>query len=167
MQRTSRIQAAALALLTFCLGAPAAAQAQTYDLSVTRTADDFYKVLGKDIVIQTRRCDVPATARNSVFKSDADGLKLQFIDAAQNCDVKAAYGPTMANPGEFAVTVSHDAQNWYEVAGEGTYIRTEGCGQSAAAQPAALSLGAANAGRLVFPDGTSCVVEGLYDKLRF
>ena len=166
MHPTSRPHAVLLAL-SICLWAPVAAHAQSYDLSVTRTSDDFYKVLGKDIVIQTRRCDVPATARNSVFKSDADGLKLQFIDAAQNCDVKAAYGPTMANPGEFAVTVSHDAQNWYEVAGEGTYIRTEGCGQSAAAQPAALSLGAANAGRLVFPDGTSCVVEGLYDKLRF
>jgi hypothetical protein len=142
------------------------AQAQSYDLSVTRTAGDFYKVVGKDIVIQTRHCDVVATARNSVFTSDAQVSKLVFVGAGQDCDVKAAYGPTMANPGEFSVTVNHDADDWYEVFGASTYIRTSSCAQAAGGQQATLSLGAANAGRLVFGDGTSCEVEGVYDKLR-
>jgi len=142
------------------------ARAQSYDLSVTRTAGDFYKVVGKDIVIQTRHCDVVATARNSVFTSDAQVSKLVFVGAGQDCDVKAAYGPTMANPGEFSVTVNHDADDWYEVFGASTYIRTSSCAQAAGGQQATLSLGAANAGRLVFGDGTSCQVEGVYDKLR-
>jgi hypothetical protein len=165
MQTKTRSAVVALALL-ICLAAPGISRAQSYDVSVTRTADDFYKVVGKDIVIQTRRCDVPATAKSSVFKSDPDGLKLWFVDGAQDCDVKAAYGPTMANPGEFTVTVSHDADDWYEVFGAGTYIKTWGCDQAAAGQQATLSLGVANAGRLVFTDGASCRVEGVYDKLR-
>ena len=141
-------------------------RAQSYDLSVTRTSGDFYKVVGKDIVIQTRHCDVVATARNSVFTSDAQASKLVFVGAGQDCDVKAAYGPTMSNPGEFSVTVNHDADDWYEVFGASTYIKTSSCAQPAGGQQATLSLGAANAGRLVFGDGTSCLVEGVYDKLR-
>jgi hypothetical protein len=166
--RTRPISAVSVVLAALsCLAAPAVSRAQSYDVSVTRTAGDFYKVVGKDIVIQTRRCDVPATARSSVFKADDAMPKLVFVDGgAHDCDVKAAYGPTMANPGSFAVTVRHDADDWYEVSGAGTYIRTSSCGEAAASrQPATLSLGAANAGRLVFGDGTSCTVEGLYDKL--
>ncbi len=161
----TRSVVAALALLA-CVVAPGAIRAQSYDLSVTRTAGDFYKVIGKDIVIQTRRCDVVATARNSVFTSDAHGTKLLFVDAGQDCDVKAAYGPTMAHPGQFTVTVNHDADDWYEVSGESIYIKTSRCEQATGNQAATLSLGAANAGRLVFSDGTSCPVEGVYDKLR-
>jgi len=165
MQANLRSAAAALALLGSML-APVAAQAQTYDLSVTRTAGDFYKVVGKDIVIQTNRCDVVAIARNSVFRSDAQGSKLLFAEAGQDCDVKAAYGPTMAHPGQFAVTVNHDADDWYEVFGAGTYIKTASCEHQAGGLQATLSLGPANAGRLVFSDGSSCQVEGVYDKLR-
>jgi len=164
-QTQARSLVAALAFLT-CWAAPDASRAQSYDVSVTRTAGDFYKVLGKDIVLQTRRCDVPATAKTSIFKSDPDGLRLSFVDGAQECDVKAAYGPTMAHPGEFSVTVSHDADDWYEMVGAGTYVKTWGCDRPANAQPATLSLGVANAGRLEFTDGTRCVVEGVYDKLR-
>jgi len=172
MQTETRSFASGLAMLAFliCAVAPAAVRAQSYDLSVTRTAGDFYKVVGKDIVIQTRRCDVVATAKHSVFTSDAQGSKLLFADAGdrggQDCDVKAAYGPTMANPGQFTVTVNHDADDWYEVFGASTYIKTSSCAQPAGGQQATLSLGAANAGRLVFGDGTSCLVEGVYDKLR-
>ncbi len=165
MQVETRSFASVLALL-ICAVAPGAVRAQSYDVSVTRTAGDFYKVVGKDIVIQTRRCDVVATAKHSVFTSDAQGSKLLFGDAGQDCDVKAAYGPTMANPGQFTVTVNHDADDWYEVFGASTYIKTSSCAQPAGGQQATLSLGAANAGRLVFGDGTSCLVEGVYDKLR-
>ena len=156
---------AVLALL-ICTIAPGAVRAQSYDLSVTRTAGDFYKVVGKDIVIQTRHCEVVATAKNSVFTSDAHGSKLLFADGGQDCDVKAAYGPTMATPGQFTVMVNHDADDWYEVFGASTYIKTSSCAQPAGGQQATLSLGAANAGQLVFGDGTSCLVEGVYDKLR-
>lgn len=164
MQAETRSFSTVLAFL-ICAMAPAAAQAQSYDLSVTRTADDFYKVVGKDIVIQTRRCDVVATAKNSVF--DAQGSKLLFVDGGRDCDVKAAYGPTMANPGQFSVTVKHEADDWYEVFGASTtYLKTSSCAQPAGGQQATLSLGAANSGRLEFGDGTSCQVEGVYDKLR-
>jgi len=166
MHAETRSFVAALAAFLACAMAPGAVRAQSYDLSVTRTAGDFYKVLGKDIVIQTRRCEVVATAKNSVFTSDDRGAKLVFADAGQDCDVKAAYGPRMANPGQFAVTVNHDADDWYEVFGASTYIKTSSCPQAAEGQQATLSLGAANAGQLVFGDGTSCQVEGVYDKLR-
>jgi len=165
MQTETRSFAAALAFL-ICAMAPGAVRAQSYDLSVTRTAGDFYKVVGKDIVIQTRRCEVVATAKHSVFTSDDRGAKLVFVDAGQDCDVKAAYGPRMANPGQFTVTVNHDADDWYEVFGASTYIKTSSCAQPTGGQQATLSLGAANAGELVFGDGTSCLVEGVYDKLR-
>ena len=165
MHAETRSISALLALL-ICAIAPGAARAQSYDLSVTRTAGDFYKVVGKDIVIQTRRCDVVATAKYSVFTSDAHGSKLQFADGGRDCDVKAAYGPTMSNPGQFTVTVSHDADDWYEVSGASIYIKTSRCPQPAGGQQATLSLGATNAGQLVFGDGTSCQVEGVYDKLR-
>jgi len=168
MQADTRSFATVLTVLAFlaCAMAPGAARAQSYDLSVTRTAGDFYKVVGKDIVIQTRRCDVVATAKNSVFMADAHGSKLLFTDGGQDCDVKAAYGPTMSNPGQFTVTVSHDADDWYEVSGASTYIKTSNCTRPAGGLQATLSLGAANEGRLMFGDGTSCAVEGVYDKLR-
>lgn len=167
IQAKTRSLVAATAMLSCllgCLMAPGAARAQAYDLSVTRTAEDFYKVVGKDIVIQTRRCGVPATAKNSVFKADAQ--KLMFVDAGKDCDVKAAYGPTMANPGQFNVTVNHTAGDWYEVSGATTYIKTESCDRPAEGRQATLSLGAANAGRLLFSDGSSCLVDGVYDELR-
>ena len=168
MHAETRSFIALLAVFLFSAFVPGVARAQSYDLSVTRTAGDFYKVVGKDIVIQTRRCDVVATAKSSVFTSDAQGSKLLFVEGGQDCDVKAAYGPTMAHPGQFTVTVNHDADDWYEVFGASasTYVRTSSCAQAAGGQQATLSLGAANAGRLEFGDGTSCQVEGVYDKLR-
>lgn len=143
-----------------------AAAAQTYEVSVTRKGNNVYKVDGKNIIIQTRYCYVYAYSEGSILKSNGYGGNLIFIDSKETCEVKAVYGGTSPNPGKYSVTVSRQDGDWYEISGTSTFIKTSMCLSLALGEEAFLSMGPGGTGRLVFNDGNSCIVEGMYSKLR-
>lgn len=151
-----------VAILWMCGSSSAA----TYEVSVTRKGANLYKVDGKNILIKTRYCYVYAYSEESIFKWEGYDGKLIFITSKETCDVKGTYGASSQNTGKYSVMVSRQDDDWYEIFGTGTFIKTSSCLSLALGEEAVLSLNSGGYGQLIFKDGDSCMVEGLFTKLR-
>ena len=156
-----------LAVLTalMCLQA-APALAENYEVNLTRKGRNVYKIDGKDIIIQTRYCYVYAYSEEAIFKASGYGGELIFFDSKDKCDVKAVFGLSKQKPGKYVVTVSREDDDWYEVLGTNSYIKTSTCLSLALGEEAYLTISASGFGQLRFEDGDDCMVEGVYTKLR-
>ena len=152
----------AVILVLFCQSV----HAENYQFSVTRKGSNIYKVDGKNILIHTRLCLELALVEDVIFKSSGMGGELIFRNNKQSCDVKALYGAATIKPGKYKVTVAHESDDWYEVFGTGSFIKTSACLSLALGEEATLDLGASGYGQLRFEDGLSCLVEGVYSKMR-
>lgn len=140
--------------------------AENYEVSLTRKGSNVYKIDGKDIIIQTRYCYVYAYSEEAIFKASGYGGELIFFDSKDKCDVKAVFGLSKQKPGKYVVTVSREDDDWYEVLGTDSYIKTSTCLSLALGEEAYLTISASRFGRLRFEDGDDCMVEGVYTKLR-
>ena len=140
--------------------------AENYEVSLTRKGSNVYKIDGKDIIIQTRYCYVYAYSEEAIFKASGYGGELIFFDSKDKCDVKAVFGLSKEKPGKYVVTVSREDDDWYEVLGTDSYIKTSTCLSLALGEEAYLTMSASGFGQLRFEDGDDCMVEGVYTKLR-
>ena len=140
--------------------------AESYEVSLTRKGSNVYKIDGKDIIIQTRYCYVYAYSEEAIFKASGYGGELIFFDSKDKCDVKAVFGLSKQKPGKYVVTVSREDDDWYEVIGTDSYIKTSTCLSLALGEEAYLTISASGFGQLRFEDGDDCMVEGVYTKLR-
>jgi len=155
---------AALAALPGLLAAPALAE--NYEINLTRKGSNVYKIDGQDIIIQTRYCYVYAYSEEAIFKTSGYGGEVIFFDSKDKCDVKAVFGVSKQKPGKYVVTVSHEDNDWYEVFGTSSYIKTSSCLSLALGEEAYLTIANSGFGRLRFKDGNDCMVEAVYTKLR-
>ena len=140
--------------------------AENYEVSLTRKGSNVYKIDGKDIIIQTRYCYVYAYSEEAIFKASGYGGELIFFDSKDKCDVKAVFGLSKEKPGKYVVTVSREDDDWYEVLGTNSYIKTSTRLSLALGEEAYLTISASGFGQLRFEDGDDCMVEGVYTKLR-
>ena len=140
--------------------------AENYEVNLTRKGSNVYKIDGKDIIIQTRYCYVYAYSEEAIFKASGYGGELIFFDSKDKCDVKAVFGLSKQKPGKYVVTVSREDDDWYEVLGTNSYIKTSTCLSLALGEEAYLTISASGFGQLRFEDGDDCMVEGVYTKLR-
>ena len=140
--------------------------AENYEVSLTRQGSNAYKIDGKDIIIHTRYCYVYAYSEEAIFKASGYGGELIFFDSKDKCDVKAVFGLSKQKPGKYVVTVSREDDDWYEVLGTDSYIKTSTCLSLALGEEAYLTMSASGFGQLRFEDGDDCMVEGVYTKLR-
>ena len=140
--------------------------AESYEVSLTRKGSNVYKIDGKDIIIQTRYCYVYAYSEEAIFKASGYGGELIFFDSKDKCDVKAVFGLSKQKAGKYVVTVSREDDDWYEVLGTNSYIKTSTCLSLALGEEAYLTISASGFGQLRFEDGDDCMVEGVYTKLR-
>lgn len=141
-------------------------RAENYAVNLTRKGSNVYKIDGKDVFVQTRYCYVYAYSEEAILKTSGYGGEVVFLDSDDECDVKAVFGKAKQNPGNYAVTVSRDDDDWYEVFGTDSYLKTSMCLSLALGEEAYLKLSAGGYGELLFKDGDSCMVEGIYSKLR-
>jgi len=156
-----------LATLAALMGFQAApALAENYEVNLTLKGSNVYKIDGKDIIIQTRYCYVYAYSEEAIFKTSGYGGEVIFFDSKDKCDVKAVFGVSKQKPGKYVVTVSHEDDDWYEVFGTSTYIKTSSCLSLALGEEAYLTIANSGFGRLRFKDGNDCMVEAVYTKLR-
>ena len=155
---------AALAAMMSLQAVPALAE--NYEVNLTRKGSNVYKIDGKDIIIQTRYCYVYAYSEEAIFKASGYGGELIFFDSKDKCDVKAVFGLSKQKPGKYVVTVSREDDDWYEVLGTNSYIKTSTCLSLALGEEAYLTISASGFGQLRFEDGDDCMVEGVYTKLR-
>lgn len=140
--------------------------AENYEVSLTRKGSNVYKIDAEDIIIQTRYCYVYAYSEEAIFKASGYGGEVIFFDSKDKCDVKAVFGASKQKPGKYAVTVSREDDDWYEVIGTNSYIKTSSCLSLALGEEAYLTISAPGFGQLRFEDGNDCMVEGVYTKLR-
>ena len=140
--------------------------AENYEVNLTRKGSNVYKIDGKDIIIQTRYCYVYAYSEEAIFKTSGYGGEVIFFDSKDKCDVKAVFGLSKEKPGKYVVTVSREDDDWYEVLGTNSYIKTSTCLSLALGEEAYLTISASGFGQLRFEDGDDCMVEGVYTKLR-
>ena len=157
--------AATFVAALMCLQA-APAQAENYEVNLTRKGSNVYKIDGKDIIIQTRYCYVYAYSEEAIFKSSGYGGEVFFFDSKDKCDVKTVFGLSKQKPGKYVVTVSREDYDWYEVFGTSSYIKTSSCLSLALGEEAYLTIANSGFGRLRFKDGNECMVEGVYTKMR-
>ena len=158
---------ALLAILAALMSLQAAsALAENYEVNLTRKGSNVYKIDGKDIIIQTYYCYVYAYSEEAIFKTSGYGGELIFFDSKDKCDVKAVFGVSKQKPGKYVVTVSHEDDDWYEVFGSSSYIKTSSCLSLVLGEEAYLTITASGFGRLRFKDGNDCMVEAVYTKLR-
>lgn len=152
------------ALMTLQAGA---VLAENYVVNLTRKGSNVYKLDGKDIIIHTRYCYVYAYSEEAIFKaSGLYGGELIFFDSKDKCDVKAIFGLSKQTPGQYVVTVSREDDDWYEILGTDSYIKTSTCLSLALGEEAYLTISASGFGQLRFEDGGDCMVEGVYAKMR-
>ena len=116
---------AALSALLSLQGTPALAE--NYEVNLTRKGSNVYKIDGKDIILQTRYCYVYAYSEEAILKTSGYGGEVIFFDSKDKCDVKAVFGVSKQKPGKYVVTVSHEDDDWYEVMGTSSYIKTSAC----------------------------------------
>lgn len=140
--------------------------ADNYQGSLTRKGSNVYKIDGKDIVFQTRYCYVYAYSEEAIFEASGYGGELIFFDSKDKCDVKGVFGLSKQKPGRYVVTVSREDEDWYEVFGTDSYIKTSSCLSLALGEEAELTISASGFGQIRFEDGDECMVEGVYTKLR-
>ncbi len=159
-----RILLTALAALMSLQTAPALAE--NYEVNLTRKGSNIYKIDGKDIIIQTRYCYVYAYSEEVIFKTSGYGGEVIFFDSKDKCDVKAVYGVSKQKSGKYVVTVSRENDDWYEVFGTSSYIKTSSCLSLALGEEAYLTIANSGFGRLRFKDGNDCIVEAVYTKLQ-
>ena len=156
-----------LAVLTALMSLQAApALAENYEVNLTRKGSNVYKIDGKDIIIQTRYCYVYAYSEEAIFKTSGYGGEVIFFDSKDKCDVKAVYGVSKQKPGKYVVTVSREDDDWFEVFGTSSYIKTSSCLSLALGEEAYLTIANSGFGILRFKDGNDCMVEGVYTRMR-
>ena len=155
---------AALAVMMSLQAAPALAE--SYEVNLTRKGSNVYKIDGKDIIIQTRYCYVYAYSEEAIFKTSGYGGEVIFFDSKDKCDVKAVFGVSKQKPGKYVVTVSREEDDWFEIFGTSSYIKTSSCLSLALGEEAYLTISPSGFGRLRFDDGDDCMVEAVYTKLR-
>lgn len=156
----------ATSIATFVCLQAAPALAANYEVNLTRKGSNVYKIDGKDTIIQTRYCYVYAYSEEAIFKSSGYGGEVIFFDSKDKCDVKAVFGLSKQKPGKYVVTVSHEDDDWYEVFGTSSYIKTSSCLSLALGEEAYLTILPSGLGRLQFDDGDDCMVEAVYTKMR-
>jgi hypothetical protein len=88
-----------------------------------------------------------------------------FTDSGGKCDVKAVYGSNNQKPGKYSVTINREDDDWYEIWGQGIYIKTSSCLSLALGEDAILSISAGGYGTL-FVGHDKCMVEGVYSKIK-
>ena len=132
-----------------------------YEVSVTRKGSNLYKIDAKNIYIRTRYCYEYVYSENAFLKMSGYSDKIIFFDSGGRCDVKAVYGPSEQKPGKYAVTINREDDDWYEIWGQGIYIKTDACLSLALGEEAILSIDAGCYGTLYVGDD-KCMVEGVY-----
>jgi hypothetical protein len=129
----------ALLALILVLVLPIQGWAGNYEVNVTRKASNIYRVDGKGVFIQTQYCYVYAYSEEAIFRSNWYGGELIFVDSRDKCDVKAVFGKANQAPGKYAVRVTRESDDWYEVFGANVYLQTSMCLSLALGQEAFLT----------------------------
>ena len=139
--------------------------AEDYDVSVTHIDSNLYKIDTMDIYVQTRYCYEYVYYEDSILRMDGRTGEIVFLNSGYSCGVAGVYGDAEVDSGRYAVIITREEDNWYEIIGMDIFIRTSICLELSIMDDATLRVSAGGFGTLYFPNGRDCMVEGLYGRL--
>ena len=116
-------------------------------------------------VVKVSYCYEYVYYEDSLLRMNGYSGEIIFLDSGNKCDVKAVYGPVELAPGNYSVTINREDDDWYEIWGQGMYIKTRACLSRAYVEDAVLSIATGGFGTL-YVEGDECMVEGVYSKMR-
>lgn len=149
--------------LALCLTAPAFAD--SYVVNVTRVGSDVYKVDEEDVLVYTSGCYKYVSSESSSLEMRGYTGEISFTNSGGTCEVKAVYGRITPEIGNYPVTVRRRGDDWYEIRGQGMYIKTSSCPSRALDEDAILALSSGGVGTLSV-EGDECEVEGIYSRMQ-
>lgn len=139
--------------------------ADSYRVSVTRVGSDVYKMAGDDVFIHTSGCYKYVSNERSFLDMRGYTGEIDFTDSGGKCEVRAVYGRSELEVGNYPVTVSRSGNNWYEIRGQNMYVKTSSCSSRVLGKDAVLSLSSGGDGTLII-EGDECTVEGVYFRMQ-
>lgn len=134
----------------------------TYQIVVSREDSNLYDVIGEDVFIFTKFCYEFVFYENALLYGTQS---IFFLDQGTSCDVDAVYGRFTPFAGNYSMTLSREAGDWYVDQLTGEAIQTQFCFQFVFWDNAILSLNALGGGTVYFGNGNSCTVLGVYSPL--
>ncbi len=150
-------------ILLLVLMLPQPSLADNYEVSVTRKSSNLYKIDGNNILVRTKYCYEYVYSESSLLRMNGYSGEIIFIDSGDKCDVKEVYAASVQPAGEYSVTINREEDDWYEIWGQGLYIKTSACLSLVLGEEALLSITAGGYGTL-YVDGEQCLVEGVYSR---
>ncbi len=142
------------------------ALADTYRAPITRKGNNLYQIEGKELMVVTVGCTLQAYSEDVLLELSASGGVMTFLYNKDKCDMKGIYAPLPSAAGRYGVTITQKAENWYEIFGANTYLKTRDCKTMVLAEEASLLLPSTGLGQIVFKDGRNCTAEAIYAKKR-
>lgn len=139
------------------------AAAANYEVNLTRSGEDLYKISGRDIVLKTRYCYSYSFEEPSILSVSNGYVMAYFNDTATECRVDSAYTSSDLTPSLYSLTVTNDGNNWYKDEVKNVYIKTSMCLSLAVAEDAVLMLREGLFSYL-FTESGRCNVEKVYSK---
>jgi hypothetical protein len=140
--------------------------ADSYRAPVTRKGHNLYQIEGKELMVVTVGCTLQAYSEDVLLEVSATGGVMTFLYNKDKCDMKGIYAPLPPSPGRYGVTVTLKAENWYEIFGANTYLKTRDCKTMVLAEEASLLLPSTGLGQIIFKDGRNCAAEAIFAKKR-
>jgi hypothetical protein len=141
------------------------AYAKTYEVTVTRKDSNWYSVDRKDVAIKTKYCYEYAYSELAFLNTGGYKDELTFSKSGKSCSVDAIYGEVKYRSGNYAIKVTRQDDNWYEISGTQTFIKTNYCLSLALMKDAILSIGTFGSGTLLV-DNYKCAIDGFYSEIR-
>lgn len=115
-------------------------------------------------MVLTVGCSIQAYAEDTLLRSNGAGGEIIFSYSKDKCEVRGVYGPIPSTPGRYRVTISQKGDNWFEVFGTNTFLKTRECRVMVLGEEAWLQFAGSGAGRLDFRNDDQCAVEAVYGK---
>lgn len=154
-----------VAVLLLSLLLPSWGSAEPLGFSMVYEGKNLFRVIDRDLFVQTKVCTPPATKGAPLLIYDEAGPDFVAWPNGQRCPVRAMLGRIDMPRDRFSVNLSKRANEWYEVFGLNLYLRTSLCVRMVIGEEAMLNVLAKDDIRLQFSDGQMCAVKGVYGRL--
>ncbi len=158
--------AARFSLLAISICASTVAIPTDFEVYVTRQASDIYEVQSEPFIIKTRYCYEYVYGERSLLRMNGYSGDIIFIDSGGQCDVEAVFKRSDQNAGKYIVTVTNEDEDWYSMLENSLFIKTDSCLDISIGAEAILTIHAYGGGTLNV-NGNECVVEAIYETIRF
>ena len=133
-------------------------------ISVSREAKDIYLDTVRNILVQTRYCYEYVYYEGAVLRSMGTGGTLIFPDSGSSCDVSGVYEKTQLDKAINSVRVSGEGE-WYIDEIKDLIFESSLCLELELMDDAVYRSSGYGSGTLIFSDGDSCNVEGVYSRI--